>query len=399
MLNIIHTTPGLIPESGGPSRSVSGLCSALADEGIKIKLFTVDFGKKFASPILPPTEKVKTKLTPLGYSYGLRVCWVPNYESDLNRFISEDTDLIHDHSLWLPTNRLTAKVARQRMKKLVISPRGTLEPHAISISAKLKNIAWSLYQKRAIESADLLHASSANEAENFRKKGLTQPIAIIPNGVSIENVQSKHPSIRRKGDFTRFLFLGRLHPIKGLHNLLSALASLQSENWMLLLVGPSERGHDEELKTTASSLGIRERVQFCGPVNNENKWQLYQEADYFLLPSHSENFGIVVAEALSCGVPVITTKGTPWSELVSANAGWWIDHGVEPLNVSLTEALNTPENVRQQMGENGKALIEQKYTWRSVATQMKGAYEWLVNGGSAPDCIDISRRYTPVSLS
>ena len=296
-----------------------------------------------------------------------------------------------------------------------------------------KRIAWFLYQKRDLQTARVLHATSIAEAEHFRRLDLTQPIAIIPNGVEPpkENVESRKQKAELSGLRTpnsdlsavasakaelrtsarTVLFVGRIHPVKGLMNLIRAWAAIQDKAestkqkaeiselrsphsalrtaaaWRLVIAGGDEAGHTEKLKAESRELKLENSVEFVGPVEGAKKWELYRSADLFVLPSHSENFGLVVAEALASGVPVITTKGTPWQELETHRCGWWIDIGAEPLVRALREALSLSDAERQEMGARGRQLTESKYTWPKVAQQMKSVYEWVLGTGPRPECV------------
>jgi len=129
--------------------------------------------------------------------------------------------------------------------------------------------------------------------------------------------------------------------------------------------------------------------EYVGPVAGEAKWNLYRDADLFVLPSHSENFGLVVAEALACGVPVITTRGTPWEDLVTHRCGWWTEIGVEPLANALREALRLSDEERQHMGRRGRKLVEENYTWPAAAKKMVAVYRWMLGEGQKPECVNL----------
>ena len=141
-------------------------------------------------------------------------------------------------------------------------------------------------------------------------------------------------------------------------------------NWALLLT--------DKVDTT-----IKVKCLLCG----EEKDILFRDADLFILPTFSENYGVVVAEALSYGIPVITTKGAPWEGLVSYHCGWWVDIGVEPLAKALREAVSLSGYERRAMGARGRQLVEARYAWSSVAMDMKAVYEWTLGGGRAPSCV------------
>ena len=133
--------------------------------------------------------------------------------------------------------------------------------------------------------------------------------------------------------------------------------------------------------------GVESEFSFAGPVQEARKWDFFARADLFVLPSFSENFGLVVGEALAAGVPAITTRGTPWQELVTQRCGWWVDVGVEPLAAALREAVACSDAERAEMGRRGRRLVEEKYAWPAVARQMKAFYEWVLGGGPTPGCV------------
>ena len=182
------------------------------------------------------------------------------------------------------------------------------------------------------------------------------------------------------------LFLSRIQQKKGLINLLQAWAKVDREGWLLRLAGPDEGGHLREVLRAVRDLGLTERVQYVGSVSGEEKRRIYREADLFVLPTFSENFGVVVAEALSFGVPVITTKGAPWRDIETHGCGWWIDIGVEPLAGALSQAIALSDNERRLMGQRGREYIR-RYDWNDIADKTIAAYRWILGLGSQPDFV------------
>lgn len=170
------------------------------------------------------------------------------------------------------------------------------------------------------------------------------------------------------------LYTGRIAPIKGLDNLSRAVAKVAARDWRLVIVGPDQENHTAELKTLANKLGVADLIDFVGPKYGEDLQRMYDNADLFVLPSYSENFGSVVVEAMAHGVPVITTKGTPWQELEENKCGWWIDIGVEPLVTALKEAMALGDAQRKEMGKRGRRLVEEKYSWSAVVERLLVAY-------------------------
>ncbi|MCK4788937.1 MAG: glycosyltransferase, partial [Desulfobacteraceae bacterium] len=242
--------------------------------------------------------------------FGLQI------RKELERIMLHQTpSLLHSHGLWLPVNYWAARAARRYNIPLVIHPRGMLEPWALSNKVWKKRLAMLLFQRRDLESATLLIATSLDEYQNIRNLGFSQPVAIIPNGIQLDTVNKGVLPPNRKSKERTALFLSRIHPKKGLLNLITAWGQLRPTNWRLRIVGPNEGGHLAEVIAAASANGIEDVVDFVDEVDDESKKAVYQNADLFVLPTFSENFGVVVAEALAHGLPVITTRGAPWSDL------------------------------------------------------------------------------------
>ncbi|MBB4070366.1 glycosyltransferase involved in cell wall biosynthesis [Salinibacter ruber] len=292
--------------------------------------------------------------------------------------------LIHDHGIWLPTNVTAATVARTRGVPLVISTRGMLTDWALQHNRWKKRLAWWAYQKHVLGQAALFHVTSQEEVDVLRDLGFDQPAAVIPNGVSLPELSLSSESPHTEN---RVLFLSRIHPKKGLPMLIDAWSEVDPENWQLELVGPSEGGHREDLERQVRRLGLGDAVRFPGPVSDDEKWDVYRRADLFVLPTHSENFGIVVAEALAAGVPVITTTGAPWADLEAHDCGWWVDPNSESIACALAQATALTDAKRTEMGQRGRRLVEDKYSWSGAADKMIEAYRWLQAGGECPDFV------------
>ncbi len=270
-----------------------------------------------------------------------------------------------------------------------------LNPLSLLQSKTKKKIAQFLGAKNYLSSAACLHATSQQEADNIRSLGTRNPIAVVALGLDLAEygqafrpaaLEQTWPQLQQK----RILFvLSRIHPQKGLLHLVRAWGPLsrQYRDWHLVIAGPDQNGHEAELKAAAENAGASRHTTFAGPVYGELKSQLFAACDVFVLPTFSENFGIVVAESLASGKPVITTKGTPWQELETHNCGWWIDIGQAPLEAAIKQALDLSDDTRTEMGARGRALIEEKYSWPKIASQMVDVYRWLSAQGDRPDCV------------
>ena len=384
-MTVLHVLASTRADHGGTSRSVPALCEALDEEGVDVHLVTAvpEDPAPDQEPILPRGEvhvhriEESTRL-----QRTLRSPW-RFYRRLWSVVETVRPDVIHDHGAWLPSNAVAAWVARRAGVPLVSAPRGMVTEWSLSHRAGKKRAAWHLYQKHVFRQASLFHATAPAEADDLRALGMTQPIAVVPNGVEMPDARPEGEAIAGK----RALFLSRIHPKKGLPMLLDAWAEVRPEGWTLELVGPSEDGHRAELESQAGELGLNGKVVFAGPVDDADKWHKYAAADLFVLPTHSENFGIVVAEALAAEVPVLTTTGAPWQELEDHDCGWWVAPEPDAIRDALTTATGQKRDNLVAMGRRGRALVESTYTWRAVGQQMRQAYEWLSSREAKPDCI------------
>ncbi|MCS3672805.1 glycosyltransferase involved in cell wall biosynthesis [Salinibacter ruber] len=382
---VVHVLASTRADHGGTSRSVPALCESLDEQGAEVHLVTAAPANadEDERPILPEGDVQVHLMEEQG---GLQRTFRSPlaFYRRLNALVERiEPDIIHDHGAWLPSNAAAAWVAYRADVPLVVAPRGMVTKWSLSHQAWKKRAAWHLYQKHVFRQASLFHATAPAEVDDLRTLGMTQPIAVVPNGVQIPDALPNGQAT----DGKRALFLSRIHPKKGLPMLLDAWADLRPDGWTLELVGPSEDGHRAELEKQATELGLNGDLVFSGPVDDDAKWHKYVAADLFVLPSHSENFGIVVAEALAAELPVLTTTGTPWEDLETHDCGWW----VEPKRTEIADALRaavgrTPVQ-RREMGTRGRNLIEARYSWAQVSKEMLTAYRWLVDGEEKPDCV------------
>lgn len=287
-------------------------------------------------------------------------------------------DLIHDHGVWLPTNHHVARSAKERGIPRMVSPRGMLEPWALNHKKWKKWIAWWLYQQRDLKSATALHATADSEAHQFKRLGLRKPIHIIPNGVDV--CGKLESGIGRSGAGRKTaLFLSRIQSKKGLPMLVEAWAKVLPQGWRMRVIGPDEDGHRAEVQAIAFKAGIAADWSFEGPLEAFQKAEAFASADVFILPTFSENFGIVVAEALAAGVPVITTTGAPWSGLVETGSGWWVEPTSDALAAALADACTRDAAVLRKMGGRGREWMLRDFTWGSVASRMIRAYDDMLS--------------------
>jgi glycosyltransferase involved in cell wall biosynthesis len=281
---------------------------------------------------------------------------------------SENPDIVHINGIWTPQNWGFQSVAQKQGIKVVVSPHGMLEPWILAHNSFKKKIALFLYQKRALKQSICLHATAQMEATNIKALGYKNPIHIIPNGIYLNDIKA----IKEYYGTKKVIFMSRIHPKKGIEMLLEAWRNCYTEDWTLEIAGTGEENYMASLIQSVEDL---ENVRFVGAKYGEEKWDFLRSADVMVLPTHSENFGIVVAEALAVGVPVITTQGTPWEDLETYKCGWWIDLSVTNLEEALVKAFNAPVMLLEVMGRQGRELVKNKYDIEVMSKQMLELYK------------------------
>ena len=375
-MRVIHVVPDINKEAAGPSYSVPKLCESLIVAGVDVQLAVLDSA---GTPVHLPYLKT--------FTFGIgprRLGFSPMMKSWLKQEAeSGKLEIIHNHSLWMMPNVYPGNAVRDSNCRLMISPRGTLSAYAFERNALQKKIFWHVFQAPALRKADCFHATAESEYEDIRRHGFKQPVCILPNGIDVPPLEEKLAGVRRQ-----LLFLGRIHPIKGIDNLLHAWQAVEQKfpDWDLHIAGPDNGGYLTQMQARATQLRL-ERVIFDGALFGEEKLQAYRSANLFVLPTHSENFGMTVAEALAVGTPAIVTKGAPWEGLEKQGAGWWIDIGVDPLVACFEQALASTPAQLAEMGLSGREWMLRDYSWERIGEQLLEVYRWLIEGGETPSCV------------
>jgi glycosyltransferase involved in cell wall biosynthesis len=373
-VKVVHVVPHIDDEAMGPSYSVPRLCQSLAACGHSVGLLCLA-AKGDISGVVVHVHSQWQALNRFAVSPGL---------AKALRERARRVDIVHNHSLWAMPNVAVGWVVPGRHARLVTSPRGTLSPWALARSKWVKRAIWPL-QRRALFRADLLHATSEEELADIRAVGLKQPVAVIPNGV---DVPRQDPQLKSRPAERTLLFLSRLHPTKGIDLLLAAWQRLQDKHpdWRLVIAGRGEPAHEQSIRELAERLAVR-RVTFVGPLYGAMKSGAYWGAELFVLPSHTENFGMVVAEALAHGLPAVVSNGAPWGGLVTEDCGWWIDNTQESLVRTLDEAMQCSVHQLAVKGNRGRQWMEREFRWDALGANMSEAYRWLLEGGEKPACV------------
>lgn len=385
-MNLLHSLPSLSLNAGGPPRSVGQLCSHLCNHIESLHIISRYEGDE---PQVDLDPRIQLSIVqPSGGNALTRLC-ASDYRKELERLHSSNPlNLIHRHGIWLKCSQDAVSFANRHHIPCVLSPRGMLEPWSLQYRGAKKKLAWYAYQRTNLQKVDMFHATSLMEAESIRACGLKQPIAVIPNGVEPAPVRPLDTALVTHEPVTKTaLFLSRINPKKGLPMLIDAWRALNPHGWELHIAGNDDAKHLPELEAMVASYGLEGVIRFTGALFGAEKDAAYRNADIFVLPTYSENFGIVIAEALSYGVPVITTTGTPWQDLLQENCGWWVEPKLDTIQAALQQAISTDSDTLEVMGERGKKLIENQYLWGAIAENMTKAYRWLLGEGERPECI------------
>ena len=285
-------------------------------------------------------------------------------------------DIVHVNCCWTPDCAMIQRLAQKRGYKVVLTPHGMLEPWIIKRHYWTRKVpALWLYQKAAVQRADCVQATAESERDNLLKLGYNSNIKVVRLGIDAESIEMKRSWKKSR----QILFLSRVHVKKGINFLIEAADVLRNElqGYKILVAGEGDADYVEAMKRMICDHGLQDIVQLIGGVYGDEKWRLFQTSDFFVLPTHSENFGLAIAESLASGTPVITTVGTPWNDLNSSHAGAWIEIGSLPLVATLRQFLALSDEELETMGRNGRKLIETKYSAKVMAEEMMGVYRSL----------------------
>ena len=383
-MKVVQVVPSVVVESSGPSYSVPALCQGLASAGCDVSLHVLD-----DIPSHVAHAPYQTTTYPRHKSIPRNLGRSPEMLSELMD-VARTADILHGNGLWMMPNVYPAWVVRRLRRRnlnprlrLVTSPRGALAPWSLAKGKWKKRIFGSLFQYPALRQTDMFHATSEKEYEEIRAAGYRQPVAIVPIGMDVPEVESRVKE--DAGRVRKIAFFGRLHKVKGIDRLIRAWERGAREGWELVIAGP-DCGMLEELKGIVAERKLP-HVSFVGEISGHVKYEFLASADIYVLPSDTENFGVTVAEALASGTPVIASQGTPWLGLERERCGRWVPIGVEPLAAALKEMMAMSDEERAAMGARGREWIRQDFSWKGIALQMKSAYEWLQGNATCPSCV------------
>jgi glycosyltransferase involved in cell wall biosynthesis len=377
VVRVALVVPSLAPSSGGPAENVPRLATALANEGVRVELHWEGSAAGEAPPVVPEAPVESRKASP---AWPHRLGRSPEM---MRQLLASRAEIVHAHCVWMLPLGYAARSARKRRVPLVISPRGMLAPWSLQRSRLKKSAARLLVHRGAFLQAAGWHATSEQEADDIRALGFTAPICIAPNGIESPS-HSTDDAKRAYGELAPelrgrrvLLFYSRFHSTKRILELVRDFSRLAPSNpsWHLLAVGIPEEYSVDRIKAEGLRYQVSDRMTV---LDGRTLPKPYALAHLFVLPSHVESFGRVVAEALAAGLPVVTTKGTPWEGLITAGAGSWVP--LEGVPTALAEFMSRNEGDLQRAGELGREWVEGRFSWAHSARLLAAFYEDMLRG-------------------
>ena len=375
-LRVLHVIPSFWPATryGGPIEGVLRLCQRLLDLGVTVEVVTTD-ADGAGDLHVPIAERTLAEGVPVRYfprRPRTRFAVSAPLALHLAREIRE-WDLVHVTALFSFSSAAAMALARRARVPAVLSPQGTLMPWALGSKRWKKAPYFELVERKNVLSAAGVHATSEEEEREILRNVPGARTFVVPNGVDLPE---ELPDVPRER--ARIVFLGRIHPVKGFDVLVPALARVAARrpDVETLIAGPDEDGEQGRVEALLARVTPRPRVKFLGPVYGKDKQELLASATVLVLPSHGESFGIVVAEALAAGTPVVVSKACPWRILEERGAGAWVENTPERVAEALLAILDDPAAARR-MGEAGR-VVARGFGWDAIAKRMIGHYEAIV---------------------
>lgn len=389
-MKVLQTIGGFQAKNGGTSTCTYDLLTAIhhVDPYALIDLLTPD-STTDDDPLIGNDEWIKS----VPFDYKTPLALSRNISSFLK---SSEYDIYHTNGMWMHVNHATCVTARKKDKPYIITPHGMLYPEAMARSAWKKLPVRKLWFDKDIRKASCIHATCMQEMRHVRDLDYYGPIAVIGNPVVVPEF-TERICAKRKEQQSSFLgcnlprklgFLGRLHPIKNVENILYGV-SIAGTDVEIIIMGKGVDVYESFLHNECQRLGIEDKVHFLGFVNGKEKYEQLAKLDCLMVPSDMENFGMIIPEAMIVGTPVMASLGTPWESLNKEKCGWWVDNSPESIANVIQEVYDKSKKELLDMGMRGREYIIKTFAPENIASQMLDLYKWL-NG----ECVKPEFVYT-----
>lgn len=377
-MRVIHSGH-LNVKSGGPALSCWLTIKGLRSIGVDTEVIMppLEEGDTLIDDASNPIYYAKPKLGTLAY--------VPGLKSILTKI--SNADLYHIQGVWMLHGLTVSRFAKNNNKPYIVTLRGMLYPQALQHNKLIKKLSLKLYESEILKNAACIQCTCFEEMNHYRALGFKNPVAILPNPIDVNNIKV---GIKKDNNF-RIGYLGRLHSRKRIERLIYAMHELKDvlpPDSHFLIIGGGDNTYENFLRNEVNRLKLK-NVTFTGFLVGGEKEKAIESLSVLAVPSDYENFGNIVTEALSKGVPVMSSKGTPWQVLNETGCGWWIDNDQQSINDCLSHISKLSGQELDQMGEIGRKLMETDYSVESLAIKMEELYKWVLFGGNKPPFVYI----------
>jgi glycosyltransferase involved in cell wall biosynthesis len=390
-MRVLHVIPSIAPRYGGPSQAILEMCRALQDQGIQLLIATTDADGDSRLPVVVGSPVDYHGVPAIFFTRQCSEAY--KYSYPLARWLGENVktfSVVHIHAVFSHASLAAARICRRHRIPYVVRPLGTLDPWSMRRKRLRKRFLWRLGVERMLRHAAAIHYTTAEERRLAEDSLRVARGVVIPHGIETEHLQirddsglfrQRNPALDRA---PYVLVLSRLHPKKGLELLLEAFLDLvrqpQFEQWKLVIAGAGDGRYVTSLRRQVQQSGGNEHVLFSGWLADREKISALQNAALLALPSYQENFGLCIAEALACGVPVLVSRQVNLArEIEAAGAGWIAAMEPDDLREKLARALQM-EKERARRGEAGRAFVDRALTWSSVTAQLITLYRSIIEG-------------------
>jgi glycosyltransferase involved in cell wall biosynthesis len=383
-VRVLHVAP-TVSVADGPSRATLAMLHALTDEtNVSCDVLIGEYRGVPLSPELSglglASVKILPVLRPFGGQLGRTLAYPPRFRGSLLQ-LARSVDVVHFHGLWLYPTLLGCQVIRSLGRPYVISLYGLLMVDALRRSHLKKSLALALVERKNIEAAEAVVATSSQELDQFRAlrfstRGAVIPLALDPAAMRVARERSSDQFLERRE--RTILCVSRFHSQKRLVELVLAFsdAADAAPNWRLRIAGPDhEEGYREKVIAAAKTSALGDRIAVEPALQGERLWMAYRDADLFALASTFEGFGMVIGEALAAGLPAIATRDAPWPQLQTHQCGWWIDSSLDSLRSTLREAMTTDPNTLWEMGRRGAQVMQTEFSAVMLGKRLAELYD------------------------
>ncbi len=379
-LKVLHVASGLRPSAGGQTTGVLGLTRTIHRRGLNTALFTTTCShEEFPKNLGAPARAFRI-------SFPHRWHYSPQIKNALQETIPT-VDLVHLHDVFLYPELTAARIATRHHVPYVVTPHGELSRWALGHGIIQKEIMLKWRSRRLLEMAGAIHAVSRNEASDIEALGIKTPIEVIPYGIHLDEFSSMPPQNELRQTYPELkdqqciLFLGRIHPVKGLDVLARVFGRIRTsrDNVWLLIVGPDEIGYKRKVKAMLAREGALDRVIFAGFLSGRCKQVAISGSDVFILPSYSEGLPIAALESMACGLPVIVSKQCGLSEVTVRGAGFEVEIEHTQLEEAIKRLLDDSA-LRASMGSNARKFVQETFTWDKACDKVLELYGRLGAG-------------------